>query len=66
MKMEDLVLEVRGEVRGDRLFRLSPDDLIDQFSMLEDQQRGNAAKVELSGGARIFVNVQLGDLVAAL
>ena len=38
--------------------------MIDDFSVLEDQQCGNAADIELGGRLRILVDIQLGDSVA--
>ena|ERR1041384_6934600 len=58
--------ELHRQPRGDRLFRLHTDNLIDELAVLENQHRGNAADVELRCGARIFVNVQFRNFVPAV
>ena len=58
-------LHLGSQSRRNRLFWLHADDLIDDPAVLEDQERGNTANVELRSGAWVFVYVKLRDYVSA-
>lgn len=49
----------------DLIFGHRADDLIGYLAALEDQQSGDAADVEFSGGAHVFIHVELDDLELA-
>lgn len=57
---------VRFQPRSDYMLRLRADNLIDELAVFEDQERRDAANVELRGGARILVNIQFRDLVSTI
>lgn len=54
---------MRTQSRSDRLFRLCADDLIHELSVFEDEQRRDAADVELSSRPWILVYIQFRNRV---
>lgn len=60
------LLNKSSQSRRDHLLRLRADYLINQLAVFEYEQGGDAADVELRGGARVFIYVEFGDLIAAL
>ena len=61
----NLLLQLRFQPCFDGRFRLCANELIDELAILKNQQRGNASYIELTGGARILVDIELRDFVAA-
>src|SRR5215211_4955134 len=55
-----------SEPGGDGLFGLRADDAVDDRAVLEDEHGRDAAYVVLGRGARVLVDVQFGDAVAAI
>src|ERR1051326_5773406 len=55
--------EVCGEARGEDLLGLRADDALDHLAVLVDEERGDALDAERGCGARVRVNVELGDSV---
>jgi hypothetical protein len=45
------------KVLNNRLLWMGPHKTIDQFTGLEDEQRGNSVNVELARRARVFVDI---------
>ena len=58
------MLKLITKPRGDCLLRLHADNLIDKLAVFENQEIRNAANIELRGGARILIDVQLRDFVS--
>ena len=58
----EVLLQQGGELR----LGAPSDEGFDEGAALEDQQGGDAGDVEVLGGARVFVHVELADDVAAI
>src|SRR4051794_28144145 len=56
----------RRQTGCDGLLWLSPNEAVNQAAVLEQEHGGNALDAELLRGARVLVDVELGDDVLAL